>query len=314
MANLKCLVVDKMHESIVPMLESAGYDPVYRPNITREEILEIIADFDGLLIRSKTGVDAELIEKAARLRFIGRAGAGLDQLDVDLLNHKGIRILNAPEGNRDALGEHTIGMLLCLFNKIHLANSQVKAGIWDREGNRGVELMGKTVGLIGYGNMGQAFARRLSSFGCKVLAYDKYVPDFESDFAVASNMEAIFNEAEVLSFHTPLTPETRGLFNDSYVAQFKKPFYLVNTARGEVAPFSTIVRGLEEGKIAGAVLDVLENEKLQKLSATQQEHFEILAKSPKVLMTPHVAGWTFESYVKINEVLIDKIKQLNFSF
>ena len=314
MADLKCLVVDKMHESIVPMLEAAGYHPVYRPDITRQEILEIIADFDGLIIRSKTGVDAALIEKATRLQFIGRAGAGLDQLDVDLLNKKGIRILNAPEGNRDALGEHTIGMLLCLFNKIHLANSQVKAGIWDREGNRGVELMGKTVGLVGYGNMGQAFAKRLSSFGCKVLAYDKYVPDFKSDFAVPANMEAIFNEAEVLSFHTPLTPETRGLFDEAYMAKFKKPFYLVNTARGEIAPFSTIVGGIQAGKIAGAVLDVLENEKLQKLSPEQQGHFEFLAHSPKVLMTPHVAGWTFESYEKINEVLIEKIKQLNISF
>ncbi len=314
MANLRCLVADKMHESIISMLESAGYTPAYRPNITRSEILDVISEFDGLIIRSKTEINAEIIEKATRLKFIGRAGAGIDQLDVDLLINKGIKILNAPEGNRDALGEHTIGMLLCLFNKIHLADRQVKTGLWDREGNRGVELMGKTVGLIGYGNMGQAFAKRLSSFGCKVLAYDKYVPDFKSDFARASEMATIFEEADMLSFHTPLTPETRGLFDDSYIQQFKKPFYLINTARGEIASFGTIVRGLQSGQLLGAVLDVLEKEKLDQLSPEQKAHFDFLATTDKVLMTPHVAGWTFESYERINEVLISKIKQLGLSF
>lgn len=311
MTRLSCLVADKMHESIIPMLESLGYLPVYKPEITRSEILDMIGDFDGLIIRSKTEINAELIEKANRLKFIGRAGAGLDQLDVALLNKKEIKILNAPEGNRDALGEHATGMLLCLLNKIHLADRQVKAGVWDREGNRGVELMGKTVGLIGYGNMGQAFAKRISAFGCEVLAYDKYEPDFKSDFAVPAVMEEIFEKTDVLSFHTPLTPETRDLFNDQYIGQFKKPFYLVNTARGEIATFGAIVKGIEGGKILGAALDVLEREKLKSLNAEQQEYFDFLASSEKVLMTPHVAGWTFESYEKINKVLIEKISQLN---
>lgn len=314
MAQLRCLIADKMHKSIISMLESAGYAAEYKPGITRDEILQTIGEFDGLIIRSKTAINAAIIEKADKLKFIGRAGAGLDQLDVALLNKKGIAILNAPEGNRDALGEHTIGMLLCLFNKIHLGDQQVKAGVWDREGNRGVELMGKTVGLIGYGNMGQAFAKRLSSFSCSVLAYDKYVPSFTSDFAVAASMETIFEEADVLSFHTPLTSETRELFDDSYIQQFKKPFYFINTARGEIAPFGAIVRGLQNGKILGAVLDVLENEKLEKLSPEQKVYFDFLASSDKVLMTPHVAGWTYESYEKINQVLVEKVRKLKLSF
>lgn len=310
----KCLIADKMHESIVPMLEGAGYLPIYKPGITREEILDTIGQFDGLIIRSKTEVNAEVIEKAKKLKFIGRAGAGLDQLDVALLHKNKIEILNAPEGNRDALGEHTIGMLLCLFNKINLGNSQVKSGIWDREGNRGVELMGKTVGLIGYGNMGRAFAKRLSSFTCNVYAYDKYHSDFTSEYAIAATMETIFEEVDVLSFHTPLTPETRGMFDENYVQKFKKPIYFINTARGEIAPFAAIVQGLQSGRILGAVLDVLENEKIEKLTVEQKRNFDFLAASERVIMTPHVAGWTFESYEKINKVLIDKIKNLKLTF
>lgn len=311
MTTFKCLIADQMHESIIPLLEELGYIVHYRPEITREQLLQQIADYSGLIIRSKTAINAEVIEKAINLKFVGRAGAGIDQLDVALLEKQNITILNAPEGNRDALGEHSIGMLLCLFNKIHLANIQVKNKTWDREGNRGVELMGKTVGLIGFGNMGQAFARRLSSFGCKVLAYDKYHGNFKSPFADSVSMEEIFKSADILSVHTPLTSETRGMIDDNFIKKFKRPFYLINTARGEIIPFSTIANGIKNGKILGAVLDVLENEKLNKLSPEQIDYFNYLTSSDKVIMTPHVAGWTFESYIKINEVLVRKIKELN---
>lgn len=310
MTALKCLIADQMHESIIPLLEKTGFIVHYKPEITREQLLQQIADYSGLIIRSKTAINAEFIKKAINLKFVGRAGAGIDQLDVELLNKQNITILNAPEGNRDALGEHAIGMLLCLFNKIHLANSQVKNKVWNREDNRGVELMGKTVGLIGFGNMGQAFAKRLSSFGCKVLAYDKYHSGFKSAFADAASMEDIFESVNILSIHTPLTPETRGMIDEDFIKKFKNPLYLINTARGEIIPFSTITAGIKNGKILGAALDVLENEKLKNLSTDQLEEFNYLALSEKVLMTPHIAGWTFESYIKINEVLVKKINDL----
>lgn len=310
MINYKCLIADKMHPSIIPSLENIGFEVSYSPEITREELINRIFEFTGLVIRSKTAVDAELLQNAANLKFVARAGAGIDQLDVQTLNQKNIEILNAPEGNRDALGEHAIGMLLCLFNKIHLADAQVKQGVWDREGNRGVELKGKTIGLIGFGNMGQAFAKRLSSFGCKVLAYDKYHPNFTSDFASSVSLEEIFESVNILSIHTPLTSETLGMVSDAFINKFKNPIYLINTARGEIIFFSTLVKGIQNGKILGAALDVLECEKLKNLREEQSRSFNYLAASNKVLFTPHVAGWTFESYEKINEVLVDKIRAL----
>lgn len=310
MITYKCLIADQMHPSIIPSLEELGFEVSYRPEITRQELISQISEYSGLVIRSKTAVDAALLQNASKLKFVARAGAGIDQLDIQTLKEKKIEILNAPEGNRDALGEHAIGMLLCLFNKIHLANAQVKQGIWNREENRGVELMGKTVGLIGFGNMGQAFAKRLSSFGCNVLAYDKYHSNFVSDFARSVTLEEIFESVNILSVHTPLTSETLGMVNDTFIDKFKNPIYLINTARGEIIPFSALVNGIQSGKILGAALDVLEREKLKALTEEQRRLFNYLVASDNVLFTPHVAGWTFESYEKINEVLVDKIRVL----
>jgi len=306
---MKILIIDDMHSSITPLLENAGFQVDYRPEITRPEIEEIVAEYEGMLIRSKTPMNRALLEKAVKLKFIGRAGAGLDKIDLEYIEEKGIQLFHAPEGNRDAVGEHAIGMLLALFNNLNKADKEVRKGIWDREGNRGEELEGKTVGIFGYGNMGQAFARRLSGFGVKVLAYDKYRENYSDSYANEASFEEIQEQADVLSIHVPLTEETRDFFTTEVLNGFKKPFYLINTARGEVISLDTLNNALSEGVLKGALLDVLENEKLHMLNAAQKISFERLVERDNVLFTPHIAGWTFQSYEKINQVLVAKISK-----
>ncbi len=304
---MKILVIDLMHESLLPLLAAKGLSADYRPALKREEVYDAVGDYEGLVVRSKITIDEALLGRAPRLRFIARAGAGMDQIDVEACRKRGIALFNAPEGNRVAVAEHALGMLLCLFNKLHLADRQVREGTWDREGNRGVELMGKTVGIIGYGNTGREFARRVRAFGCPVLAYDKYRQGYGDAFAEASTLEAIFERADVLSLHVPLTPETLGWVDETFLGRFRKSIYLVNTARGEIVPLAGLVAALGSGKVHGACLDVLENEKLAALNPAQRIAFDALAASDRVLFTPHVAGWTHESYRKINLVLVEKV-------
>lgn len=301
------LIIDKMHPSLVPMLAEKGHVADYEPDITRTEILNRIAGYDGIIVRSKTIMDEQLLQRATRLRFIARAGAGLDQIDVGAVAKRNIRLFNAPEGNRDAVAEHAVGMLLCLMNGIHVADRQVHNQIWDRESNRGVELKGKTVGIIGYGNTGREFARRIRAFGCEVLAYDKYLENFSDGFARESTLEAIFGQAQVVSLHVPLTPETDRWLAQPVYNRFIHGFFLINTSRGEVVPLTDLRQAIESGIVRGACLDVLENEKLDTMTPGQREDFDYLCRSGKVIFTPHVAGWTHESYVKINEVLVGKI-------
>ena len=300
-----------MHESIVPLLTHIGYEVAYEPAITVAEIHERISNYEGLIVRSKISIDKDLIEKGTRLKFIARAGAGIDQVDEAYLKARKITLLNAPEGNRVAVGEHTLGMLLCLMNKLNTANTEVKAGIWDREGNRGFEISGKTIGIIGYGNMGQAFAKCLKGFDCRVLAYDKFKKDFSDEFAQEASLEELFETAEVLSLHIPLTSDSRNWADSTFFSKFKKSIWFLNTARGEITSFKAVAESINNGQILGAGLDVLENEKLKTLSDEQRLYFNELVNAPNVLFTPHVAGWTHESYRKINEVLVQKIKQLN---
>lgn len=300
-----------MHESIVPLLTHIGYEVAYEPAITVAEIHERISNYEGLIVRSKISIDKALIEKGTRLKFIARAGAGIDQVDETYLKERKITLLNAPEGNRVAVGEHTLGMLLCLMNKLNTANTEVKAGIWDREGNRGFEISGKTIGIIGYGNMGQAFAKCLKGFDCRVLAYDKFKKDFSDEFAQEASLEELFEIAEVLSLHIPLTSDSRNWADSTFFSKFKKSIWFLNTARGEITSFKAVAESINNGQILGAGLDVLENEKLKTLSDEQRLYFNELVNAPNVLFTPHVAGWTHESYRKINEVLVQKIKQLN---
>ncbi|WP_461077811.1 2-hydroxyacid dehydrogenase [Spirosoma flavus] len=308
--QLSILIADEMHPSLFPMLNEAGFSYDYQPKISRSELLEAIAPYSGLIIRSKTNVDEELLSHAPNLQFIGRAGAGLDLIDLGATEQRNIQVFHAGEGNRDAVAEHSVGMLLALLANILKADREVRQGIWDREGNRGYELGSLTVGLIGYGNNGRATAQRLSGFGCRVLAYDKFLTNYGDTFAQEATLEQIKAEADVISLHIPLTDETRLMVNDTFIADVAKPFYLINIARGEITSLSALVRGLESGKVRGACLDVLENEKLAKLTPDQQASFDYLRQSDRVVLTPHVAGWTHESYVRINEVLVRQLTSL----
>ncbi|EMS33634.1 D-3-phosphoglycerate dehydrogenase [Mariniradius saccharolyticus AK6] len=305
---MKILIIDDMHLSIIPMLEQDGHEVHYRPEIKREEILAIIGDYEGILIRSKTPMDRPLLGQASRLKFIGRAGAGLEKIDLDYLAQREIRLFHAAEGNRDAVGEQAIGMLLALFNHSVRADQQVRKGIWKREENRGEELGGKTVGIIGYGNMGSAFSHKLRGFGVRVLAYDKYKSGFGDAFVQEVSFETLQAEADVVSLHVPLTPETKNWFTIDVLRKFQKPIYLINTARGEIITFETLNRALDEGLVRGAVLDVLENEKFETFTQGQKLGFERLAARENVIFSPHIAGWTHQSYQRINEVLVEKIR------
>jgi D-3-phosphoglycerate dehydrogenase len=297
-----------MHPSIGPALEGLGLEVDYFPEINQSEILQIIGTYEGLIVRSKVSVDKTFLDQAPNLKFVARAGAGTDNLDTDELETRGIKIINAPEGNRDTLAEHTVGLLLSLLNKIHLASHEVKSLQWNREANRGEELMGKTVAIFGYGNMGQAVAHRLKSFGVEIIAYDKYKNKIAEDFVRLVPLETIFNKTDVLSLHIPLTQETRHLVNETFIQKFKKPFYLINTARGEIVSLKALKYYLDQNAILGAALDVLENEKFDALNAIEMEILKEIINSRKIIITPHIAGWSHQSYVRINEVLINKIK------
>ncbi|MCF6353244.1 MAG: NAD(P)-binding domain-containing protein [Cyclobacteriaceae bacterium] len=292
------------------MLQKIGVEAISEPAITRGGIKEVIHTYDGLIIRSKTFVDEDLLANAQNLKFVARAGSGIDNLDADYLKSKSIHIINTPEGNRDAVGEHTIGLILNLLHNLQQGHQQVIQHIWDREGNRGAELSNKTVGIIGYGHMGSSLAKKLQSFGCKVIAYDKYHPNFRTDYAQSVALNQLKEESDILSLHIPLTSDTLNMTSDHFFNAFKKSLIFINTSRGEVAPLGSIVDALKSGKISKAGLDVLENEKLNTLSDSQQKDFDYLVESGKVIFTPHVAGWSTESYIRINKVLVKKIKSL----
>jgi D-3-phosphoglycerate dehydrogenase len=310
MPQPKCLIIDPMHDSLFAMLKDIGWETDYQPNITREEVRQRHNGYQGLIVRSKTTIDRDLLGANPSLKFIGRAGAGLDNLDLPYLLEKNIQVLHASEGNRDAVGEHAVGLLLGLLRNIVKADHEVKNFVWEREANRGLEIMDKTVGIIGYGNTGRAFAQRLSGFGCNVLAYDKYKANFSDAFCKEAELENILNEADILSLHIPLTGETRMLVDINYLKRFKKPIILINTARGEIVSLAAVVKAINEGFIRGAALDVIENEKLDRLTAEQREAFNSLREKSNVIFTPHIAGWTFESHVKINVALVQKISAL----
>jgi D-3-phosphoglycerate dehydrogenase len=304
------IIIDTLHHSIVPQLESMGYNVDYQPDIDRELLIKIIHQYQGLILRSKTKIDGPLLKLAGKLQFVARAGAGVDNLDERLIRENGIRIINAPEGNRDSLAEHVMGMLLSLLHRISESDTAVRQGVWDREAARGSELGGKTVGLIGCGNMGCAFAKRLSSFDCKVLGYDKYQIKPKSSYYQPVSLERLFLESEIVSLHVPLTHETRGFYDYSFFQHFSKPIYLINSARGEILPLSDLVGLLKEQKVIAACLDVYQKEPFNQLADNHKDIYRFLVNSQRVLLTPHVAGWTTESYERINQVLVQKITHL----
>lgn len=299
------LIVDDIHEVMLEKFDQAGIAYNYQPDISREEAEKIISLYSGLVIRSKFQVDQAFFELAPNLRFIARAGAGMDNIDDAIALQRKVMLISANEGNRDAVGEHMIGMLLSLMNNLNRSDQQVRAGQWLREANRGYELKGRTVGLVGYGHNGMAMAKKLSGFDVKVLAYDKYRTDYTDQYATEANMEKIYQEADVISFHIPLTDETRGMINRDYLSKFEKPIFFLLGARGGVVEVPAVLQALEEGTILGAAFDVLPVEKFPKLA--QQTWYPDLISRDNVILSPHVAGWTFESYYKLSEVAADKI-------
>lgn len=304
----KILIVDDLHPAFKDRAAELGYEVDDLPKISRTETLAIISGYNGIAVRTKFKIDKELMAAAPGLKFVARAGAGLDNIDESYAKERGILLINAPEGNRDALGEHAVGLLLAVINNFRKADLEIRNGIWDREGSRGWELKGKTVGIVGYGFMGSSFARKLSGFEVKVIAYDKYKTGFSDAYVQEASMEEIVKHSDVLSLHIPLTGETRQMVDDEYLFHFKKNIYFINSARGEIVNTQAVLGAIKTGKIMGAGLDVLEAEKFPNLS--EQPWYKELIVEPKVLLTPHVGGWTFDSYRRISEVLAEKLEHL----
>ena len=308
---MKALITDDVHPLLLDELRQMGYEVDFRPEITFEETLGIISAYTGLIINSKIFCGAELLAKAKSLKWVGRLGSGMEVIDTKTCDAKGVKYFNSPEGNRNAVAEHALGLLLNLLNNITKSNNEVKAGKWIREPNRGEELSGKTIGIIAYGNTGEAFAKVLRGFDVRVLAYDKYKKGFGNDFVQESSLSEIFAEADIVSLHLPLTDETKYMADDAFFNSFKKPIYFINTSRGKVVKTTALVDAVRSGKVKAAALDVLENEKISQLNSDEQKWFDDLIKEKRILLTPHIAGWTHESKRKIAEVVIAKIRLLS---
>ena len=309
---MKVLIVDTINPLLIQTLESANIICNTAYSKSKEEISKIIHQYDGIVIRSRFKIDKSFIDIAKKLKFIARAGSGTENIDVEYATTKYISCLNAAEGNRQAVAEHALGMILVLINNINHSNQEVKKGKWNRESNRGTEISGKKIGIIGFGNTGNALANLLKGFDVTILAYDKY----KNEYYYKTDMETIYKEADFLSLHVPLTNETKYLVNDDFISKFNKPFYLINTSRGKCVDTKALVKSLESKKILGACLDVLEQEKtsFEKLTTKRNTKDLIyLLEAKNVILTPHIAGWTEESDVKIAEILSQKIiNQLNF--
>ena len=312
---MKILHLDTNHPILIEQLNSLGFTNDEDYTSSKAEIIAKIDLYDGLIIRSRFSIDASFLEKAKNLKFIGRVGAGLENIDCSYAKNNGITLIAAPEGNRNAVGEHCLGMLLSLFNKLNKANGEIKKGQWLREENRGVELDGKTVGVIGYGNMGKSFAKKLRGFNVEVLCYD-LKPNVSDDCCKQVSLREFQQKVDVLSLHTPQTELTRNMVNTNFIQSFKKNFWLLNTARGTSVVTKDLVIALKSGKILGAGLDVLEYEKasFENLFTNDKipKAFQYLINSNNVLLSPHVAGWTFESKEKLAQTIVDKIKK-NYS-
>jgi len=306
----RILITDDVHPLLYEALSKDGYEVNFQPEIKPDEVLAIIHDYTGLIVNSKVYVGKEMMDRAKKLKFVCRAGSGLEVIDLNYAKEKGIAAFNSPEGNRNAVAEHALGMLLNLMNHISRADAEVRQYQWNREENRGNELWGKTVGLIAFGNTAQAFAKLLHGFDVNILAYDKYYQRFSYEYITESSLEQIFEEADVLSLHLPLTPETTFLIDYNFLSNFKKPYWLLNTSRGKILDTAALVRSVEEGKIISAALDVLENEKINSLNAKEQTVFNSLLADNRIFLSPHIAGWTHESKRKIAEVLLAGIKKV----
>ncbi|MEG3657823.1 2-hydroxyacid dehydrogenase [Arenibacter palladensis] len=309
---MKVLHLDVNHPLIIEQFNALGFQNDEDYTSSKEEIEKKIANYDGVIIRSRFTIDETFLDKAVNLKFIGRLGAGLENIDTDHAKRLGIFLAAAPEGNRNAVGEHALGMLLSLFNKLNKADKEVRNGKWDREGNRGIELDGRTVGIVGYGNMGKAFAKKLRGFDVEVICYD-IVGGVGDENARQVGIMELKQKAEVLSLHVPQTDLTKNMINADFLKDFKNPLWLINTARGKCVVTEDLVAAMKEGKVLGAGLDVLEYEKKSfedMFSGSElPEAFTYLINADNVLLTPHVAGWTVESKIKLAQTVVDKIKE-----
>jgi len=304
---MKILLLDKNHPLITEQLSEKGFVLEEDFSSSYEQVLEKIHLYEGIIIRSRIPLDAHFLEKAKNLKFIARVGAGMENIDTTKAQELGIKLINSPEGNKDAVAEHVLGTLLVLMNRLFISSNEVKKGIWLREENRGEEILGKTFGIIGYGNMGKAVAKRLSGFGCKTIFYD-IKPNLSDEFATQVSLQELQENADILSLHTPLTEDTLYMIDEEFISKMKKNFYFINTARGKNLKTSALVNALKSGKIKGACLDVLEYEKTSfENLETKNEDLEYLLNSEKAIITPHIAGWTHESKIKLAQVIVDKI-------
>jgi len=307
---MKILIIDPVHEVLPKLLSEASYHVDIDLAKNYEHYFHLIPAYDIIIIRSGIRIDKKFINQAKKLKLIARVGAGMENIDVQYAESKKITCVNSPEGNRTAVGEQAIGMLLSLFNNLNNADQEVRQALWKREANRGIELEEKVVGIIGYGNMGSAFAQRLSGFGVKVLAYDKYKSNYSNQYAQEATMQELNQECDIVSLHLPLNEETNYLVNQEWISKFEKDFYLINTARGPIVKTDDLVNALENKKIKGACLDVLEYEKLGFENIDKNnlpEAFQYLSQSKKVILSPHIAGWTHQSNYKLSKVIADKI-------
>ena len=304
---MKILLLDKNHPLITEQLSEKGFVLEEDFSSSYEQVLEKIHLYEGIIIRSRIPLDAHFLEKAKNLKFIARVGAGMENIDIAKAQELGIKLINSPEGNKDAVAEHVLGTLLVLMNRLFISSNEVKKGIWLREENRGEEILGKTFGIIGYGNMGKAVAKRLSGFGCKTIFYD-IKPNLSDEFATQVSLQELQENADILSLHTPLTEDTLYMIDEKFISKMKKNFYFINTARGKNLKTSALVNALKSGKIKGACLDVLEYEKTSfENLEMKNEDLEYLLNSEKAIITPHIAGWTHESKIKLAQVIVDKI-------
>jgi len=306
---MKVLFIDRVHNVLEEMLVAEGFQCAHDYKSDSNALLQKLSAYHGIVLRSRVPIDREFLHSAPQLKFIARAGAGLENIDLEAAEAQNVKVFSVPEANRDAVGEHAVGMLLMLLNHLKRADHEVRNGIWKRAENRGTEISGKTVGIIGFGQMGSALAEKLRGFGCRIIAFDKY-HQHGPDYVTHVSLKTLQQEADIISFHVPLTEETKYYLNADFVQQCARPFYLINTARGPVVETAVLVNGLKSGKIAGACLDVLEFEKssFEKLRTDElPESFQYLTQSENVILSPHIAGWTHESHYKLSEFLGDKI-------